>query len=42
MAIELTSATVKDYGINAGADVVGIASSKDFGMAPDGISYFGA
>lgn len=36
MAIELTSTTVKEYGINAGADVVGIAASKDFDMAPEG------
>ncbi|MCL2150544.1 MAG: 4Fe-4S binding protein [Dehalococcoidia bacterium] len=36
MANELTSATVKEYGISAGADVVGIAVSKDFGLAPDG------
>ena len=36
MAIELTSAMVKEYGIKAGADVVGIAASKDFDMAPEG------
>jgi epoxyqueuosine reductase QueG len=36
MATELTSTTVKEYGISAGADIVGIAASKDFGMAPDG------
>ena len=36
MAAELTSAIVKEYGINAGAGVVGIAASKDFGLAPDG------
>ena len=36
MAIELTNAIVKEYGINAGASVVGIAASKDFGLAPDG------
>jgi epoxyqueuosine reductase QueG len=27
---------VKEYGLNAGANVVGIADSKDFGLAPDG------
>ena len=36
MADNLTSGTVKEYGIDAGADVVGIASSKDFDLAPDG------
>ncbi len=36
MATGLTSATVKEYGINAGADIVGIAAAKDFGMAPEG------
>jgi epoxyqueuosine reductase QueG len=36
MAIELTSAIAKEYGINAGASVVGIAASKDFRSAPDG------
>ena len=38
MATELTSAIVKEYGINAGANIVGIADSKDFGSAPDGFS----
>ena len=33
---ELTAETVKKYGLNAGANVVGIAASKDFGLAPDG------
>ena len=32
----LTSEAVKEYGLSAGAGVVGIASSKDFGLAPDG------
>jgi len=32
----LTSEIVKSYGINAGANLVGIAASKDFGLAPDG------
>lgn len=36
MAVELTSAIAKEYGIRAGASVVGIASAKDFGLAPDG------
>ena len=36
MASELTSEIVKGYGFNAGASVVGIAASKDFGLAPDG------
>ena len=36
MATEINSEIVKEYGLNAGASVVGIAASKDFGMAPDG------
>jgi epoxyqueuosine reductase QueG len=36
MKPEITSAIVKEYGIDAGASVVGIAASKDFGLAPDG------
>jgi epoxyqueuosine reductase QueG len=32
----INSETVKEYGLNAGASVVGIAASKDFGLAPDG------
>jgi len=36
MATEINSEIVKEYGLNAGANVVGIAASKDFGMAPDG------
>jgi len=36
MTNHLTSETVKEYGLNAGARVVGIAASKDFGLAPDG------
>ena len=36
MTIDLTSETVKEYGINEGASLVGIAASKDFGLAPDG------
>ena len=36
MARELTSAIVKELGINAGASVVGVAAAKDFGAAPDG------
>lgn len=36
METELTSALVKEYGINAGANVVGIAASKDFSLAPEG------
>ena len=34
--VEINSEKVKDYGIKAGAQVVGIASSKDFGSAPEG------
>jgi epoxyqueuosine reductase QueG len=34
--IMLTSEIVKAYGIKAGANVVGIAASKDFTSAPDG------
>jgi len=33
---EIDSLIVKKYGTDAGADVVGIAASKDFGLAPDG------
>ncbi|MDR2707994.1 MAG: 4Fe-4S dicluster domain-containing protein [Nitrososphaerota archaeon] len=36
MVKALTSEVVKDYGISAGADVVGVAASKDFGLALDG------
>jgi epoxyqueuosine reductase QueG len=32
----MNSETVKEYGLNAGASVVGIAASKDFGLAPEG------
>ena len=34
--MSLTSAMVKEYGINAGANAVGIAASSDFNLAPDG------
>jgi len=33
---EITSETVKEYGLNAGASVVGMAASKDFDLAPEG------
>jgi len=36
MASELTSEIVKEYGLNAGASIVGIAASKDFALAPEG------
>jgi len=36
MTNELTSKEVKEYGLNAGANIVGIASAKDFGSAPEG------
>jgi len=36
MASTLTSELVKEYGLSAGATVVGIAASKDFDMAPEG------
>ena len=36
MKKELDSVIVKKYGTDAGADVVGIAASEDFGLAPDG------
>ena len=36
MTAEINSEIVKEYGLNAGASVVGIAASKDFGFAPDG------
>lgn len=38
MRTEINSEIVKEYGINTGANVVGIAASKDFGLAPDGFS----
>ena len=36
MPAEINSEIVKGYGLDAGASVVGIAASKDFGLAPDG------
>jgi len=36
MKTEINSEIVKEYGIAAGASIVGIAASKDFGLAPDG------
>lgn len=36
MKTEINSLIVKKYGMDAGASVVGIASSKDLGLAPDG------
>ena len=36
MIHNIISEIVKEYGINLGANVVGIAASKDFGLAPDG------
>ena len=33
---KITNEMVKGYGINAGANVVGIAAAKDFDLAPDG------
>ena len=36
MTNELNSKIVKEYGLDAGANVVGIAASKDFGLAPKG------
>ena len=36
MSIVISSETVKDYGLNAGADIVGIAAVGDFCLAPDG------
>ena len=36
MANELNSEMVKAYALSEGASVVGIAASKDFGLAPDG------
>jgi epoxyqueuosine reductase QueG len=33
--VELNSERVKEYGLNAGASVVGIAACKDFGLAPE-------
>ena len=32
----INSDIVKEYGLNAGASVVGIAASNDFGLAPEG------
>ena len=36
MINNLTNETVKEYGLNAGASVVGVAAAKDFGAALDG------
>ena len=36
MTNELSSETLKEYGLHAGASVVGIADSKDFDLAPEG------
>jgi epoxyqueuosine reductase QueG len=36
MTAALNSELVKEYGFNAGANVVGIAASVDFGLSPDG------
>ena len=36
MTTEINSEIVKKHGISAGASVVGIAASNDFGLAPDG------
>ena len=36
MPAEINSKTIKEYGIEAGACVVGIAASRDFGLAPVG------
>ena len=36
MANGLNSEAVKEYGLNAGASVVGIAAPGDFGLAPEG------
>ncbi len=36
MRHDITSGIVKEYGINAGADVVGIAAASDFSAAPEG------
>jgi len=36
MKLKMNSEIVKEYGLNAGANIVGIAASKDFGLAPDG------
>ena len=36
MINKLTSETVKEYGLHAGANAVGIAAAKDFGLAPEG------
>ena len=35
---ELTSEMVKEYGLNEGASVVGIAASRDFVLAPEGFA----
>jgi len=35
---KISSETVKEYGFRAGANVVGIAASKDFGSAPEGFT----
>jgi len=41
MRTEINSETVKKYGMDAGASVVGIASAKDFNLAPEGFKPTG-
>jgi hypothetical protein len=36
MVSEINSEIIKEYGVDAGASVVGIADSKDFELAPKG------
>jgi len=36
MTIELTSELIKEYALDAGAEVAGVAASKDFSLAPQG------
>lgn len=36
MKTEINSKIVKEYGLSAGASIVGIADSKNFGLAPKG------
>lgn len=36
MKTDINNEIVKEYGLSAGASVVGIAAAKDFGLAPEG------
>jgi len=41
MVNDLTNEMIKEYGLNAGAGVVGIAAAKNFISAPEGFKMVG-